>query len=189
MSLGGENASSLKSSHDMTRSSLSSTLSGVGLCVMVCVHLWLPVSFPFPCRAPSASWQCVCESVLSTALSLPRILFIASLWNVLTSSLQLPSHLSLPEALLHLPGELHCYFWKIPNSQGALCVPSLCPSEKQPFLCVSNYNSWMEPQDKRQNPLLPRDRPAPGWLSLSVGLGSLGSLLLAPSRQSWSLPL
>lgn len=47
-------------SHHMTwpEATFSSTLSGVGLCVVICVSLWLPVFFPSPWGAPSASWQC-----------------------------------------------------------------------------------------------------------------------------------
>lgn len=140
ISLDDEKVSSLKSSQAITRSSFSPTLSGTGLLGdSLCGPVVSFVLSPSPSGALAAYWQYMYQSCYS-------LIFCAMCW---------PTALNYGDRNpLCLPCDLHCYFWKIPNSQGALCFPSLCPKENK-SLRVSNYNSWMEPQNTRQNPHCP----------------------------------
>lgn len=113
----------------------------------VYVDLWFPLSYPLPQVEPWLLIDSTCiRACISTCISTCIMIFCAMCW---------PTALNYGDRNpLCLPCDLHCYFWKIPNSQGALCFPSLCPKENK-SLRVSNYNSWMEPQNTRQNPHCP----------------------------------
>lgn len=143
---------------------------------------WSAQTCGFLCAIPFRVESCLLLVVHTGELSFPQALsfsqvrLIASLCNMSTSSLKLLSSLSLPETPLHLLCDLHCYFWKIPSSPGALCFPSLCPrekkSERSSNLCVSQTTSpgWRN-RVKGKIPLLPREHPVPVHQSLTVGLG------------------
>lgn len=120
--------------------------------------------FAFPMKGPNCFLAVhVWELSFPQSLSLHQIWLIASLWNVSADSIKIWSNVSLLETLLHLSYVLHCYFWKIPDSQGALCFPSVYDqgktnhSEKQQSFCVSNYNPWWSHRAKGRIPLLPRE--------------------------------
>lgn len=172
---------SFKSSHYITRSSLSLTLSGLSL---LCDDLHRPVAFFFflnplfhiePYQLLGSA--CV-KAVLSTVPVPTSGLVNVYLWNVLIGSLKLWSSLSLPETLLYQLCVLHRYFWNIPNSQGTLLFFFMTKreqiTEKSFNVSVSQTTApgWSHRTEGRI-PLLPGKHPVPGQLSCPVGLGSL----------------
>lgn len=115
-----------------TQEHISSASSSLG---QLCDGLLRPVASFVPSLFVSSP---VCflavrvgELSFPQALSFSRVWLIASLHNMPTSSLKLLSNLRLPETPLHLLCDLHGYFWKTPNLQGAFCFPSLCPRENK----------------------------------------------------------
>lgn len=150
-----------------------------------------PLSHVEPSLLLGRAWV---RAVLSTVPVPTQVPFIASLRNVLTSSLKLWSNLSLPETLLHLPCDLLCYFWKFPKSQGLIASPLYAQGrtthrEKQQSLCVSNYNAWMEPQSSRRNPRCP-ENACPGAALAVSDPGSLEprAILTLSRHSSWQHP-
>lgn len=156
ISLDDENVSSLKSSQAITRSSLSPTLSGAGLlCDGLCGPVASFVLSPFPSGALYASWRYMHESCHS-------LLFCAMCWPAAFNySARNP---------LRLPCDLHCYFWRIPNSQGALCFPSLCPN---PSVSLTTTPGWSHKTQGRT--LIARESTSPCAAFALSGPGLTGA--------------
>lgn len=181
---GEENMSSSKSLHYMTRSSLSSPLSNSGL---LCDDQLGPeasfVLIPFMgspiCFLAVGIW----ELSFLQPLFLSQVWFVASLGSVLSYS-------SLSETPLYLLCDPHCYFWKTPNSQGALCFPSYAQGRTHQREAANPSVSQTTPpkrshKTKGRIPLWPRGHPVPkGWAHWchSRDLGFPDTPVASPTR-------
>lgn len=134
-------------------------------CVTVCLDLWPPLSYPLSMLSP------ICFSAVRVwELPFPQFLFLSEVW-LIASLCNVLSSLNLPETLCTCSVISIVISGKFPIHKGPL-LPFFMPKgkqirEKHQSLCVSNYTSQMEPQNKRQNPFVAQRTFSPG------GLGSL----------------